>query len=213
MLHINGQEARPIQQCTIITCDSPFPQCGKPAGQRAFENMSRTRAAPTPTNTSMNSVPAAEKNGTSASPAMALASSVLPARKQHHGHHISLPAAEQRGYQASDQALSMANAPLRQKVSTHMEQPIQDLRVSARRQALMLPNKGRSEGRKAAGAHQCLADRRAGCRQASARPNPGSAAGCAGTAQPPGSPPSPVRAGAGRFTAGASLLSLLSRAW
>jgi len=47
--------------------------------------MSRTREAPTPTNTSMNSVPAAEKNGTSASPAMAFASSVLPARRPRTG--------------------------------------------------------------------------------------------------------------------------------
>jgi len=40
--------------------------------------MSRTREAPTPTNISMNSVPAMEKKGTPASPAMALASSVFP---------------------------------------------------------------------------------------------------------------------------------------
>jgi hypothetical protein len=40
--------------------------------------MSRTREAPTPTNISMNSVPAMEKKGTPASPEMALASSVLP---------------------------------------------------------------------------------------------------------------------------------------
>lgn len=48
------------------------------AALRAFWNMSRTRLAPTPTNTSMNSVPAAEKNGTPASPAIARASNVLP---------------------------------------------------------------------------------------------------------------------------------------
>ena len=45
---------------------------------RACWNMSRTREAPTPTNISINSVPAAVKNGTPASPAMAFASSVLP---------------------------------------------------------------------------------------------------------------------------------------
>src|SRR3712207_9332746 len=39
---------------------------------------SRTRAAPTPTNISTNSEPEIEKNGTLASPATALASSVLP---------------------------------------------------------------------------------------------------------------------------------------
>ena len=41
-------------------------------------NRSRTRAAPWPTNISTNSLPAIEKNGTFASPATALASSVLP---------------------------------------------------------------------------------------------------------------------------------------
>ena len=46
--------------------------------RRACWNMSRTREAPTPTNISINSVPAAVKNGTPASPAMAFASSVLP---------------------------------------------------------------------------------------------------------------------------------------
>ncbi len=44
----------------------------------ACSNMSRTRAAPTPTNISTKSEPEIEKNGTFASPAMALASSVLP---------------------------------------------------------------------------------------------------------------------------------------
>ena len=41
-------------------------------------NRSRTRLAPTPTNISTKSEPLIEKNGTSASPAIALASSVLP---------------------------------------------------------------------------------------------------------------------------------------
>jgi hypothetical protein len=41
-------------------------------------NRSRTRLAPTPTNISTKSEPEIEKNGTSASPAIALASSVLP---------------------------------------------------------------------------------------------------------------------------------------
>src|SRR5881397_1802173 len=44
----------------------------------ACSNISRTRAAPTPTNISTKSEPEIEKNGTFASPAMARASSVLP---------------------------------------------------------------------------------------------------------------------------------------
>mmetsp|Transcript_2376 Transcript_2376/g.10158 ORF Transcript_2376/g.10158 Transcript_2376/m.10158 type:complete len:235 (-) Transcript_2376:362-1066(-) len=44
----------------------------------AFLNKSRTREAPTPTNISTNSDPEIEKNGTPASPAIALASSVFP---------------------------------------------------------------------------------------------------------------------------------------
>ena len=44
----------------------------------ACSNMSRTRAAPTPTNISTKSEPEIEKNGTFASPAIAFASSVLP---------------------------------------------------------------------------------------------------------------------------------------
>mmetsp|Transcript_2194 Transcript_2194/g.7850 ORF Transcript_2194/g.7850 Transcript_2194/m.7850 type:complete len:390 (-) Transcript_2194:454-1623(-) len=44
----------------------------------AFLKRSRTREAPTPTNISTNSEPEMEKKGTPASPAMALASSVLP---------------------------------------------------------------------------------------------------------------------------------------
>ena len=44
----------------------------------AVLNMSRTRLAPTPTNIWMNSEPEIEKKGTPASPATALASSVLP---------------------------------------------------------------------------------------------------------------------------------------
>jgi len=45
---------------------------------RPCSNMSRTRLAPTPTNISTKSEPLMEKNGTSASPAIAFASSVLP---------------------------------------------------------------------------------------------------------------------------------------
>ena len=41
-------------------------------------NKSRTRAAPIPTNISINSLPLIEKNGTFASPATAFASKVLP---------------------------------------------------------------------------------------------------------------------------------------
>ena len=44
----------------------------------AVSNMSRTRAAPTPTNISTKSEPEIVKNGTPASPAIALARSVLP---------------------------------------------------------------------------------------------------------------------------------------
>ena len=44
----------------------------------ACSNRSRTRAAPTPTNISTNSLPLSEKNGTAASPATARASKVLP---------------------------------------------------------------------------------------------------------------------------------------
>ena len=44
----------------------------------ALSNRSRTLLAPTPTNISMKLEPDTEKNGTSASPATALASSVLP---------------------------------------------------------------------------------------------------------------------------------------
>src|SRR5690625_2636548 len=44
----------------------------------AWSNMSRTRLAPTPTNISTKSEPEMEKNGTLASPAIALASKVLP---------------------------------------------------------------------------------------------------------------------------------------
>ena len=44
----------------------------------AVSNISRTRAAPTPTNISTKSEPEIEKNGTFASPAMARASKVLP---------------------------------------------------------------------------------------------------------------------------------------
>ena len=44
----------------------------------ACSNRSRTRLAPTPTNISTNSEPEIEKNGTPASPEMALAISVLP---------------------------------------------------------------------------------------------------------------------------------------
>mmetsp|Transcript_9653 Transcript_9653/g.18181 ORF Transcript_9653/g.18181 Transcript_9653/m.18181 type:complete len:201 (+) Transcript_9653:1398-2000(+) len=59
------------------------------AFSRAFSNKLRTRDAPTPTNISVNSDPAAEKKGTLASPAIALASSVLPVPG---GPTISTPA-------------------------------------------------------------------------------------------------------------------------
>ena len=44
----------------------------------ACRNRSRTRAAPVPTNISTNAEPDTKKNGQPASPATALASSVLP---------------------------------------------------------------------------------------------------------------------------------------
>ena len=44
----------------------------------ACSNISRTRAAPTPTNISTKSEPEMVKNGTFASPAIALANKVLP---------------------------------------------------------------------------------------------------------------------------------------
>lgn len=44
----------------------------------AWLKRSRTRAGPTPTNISRNSEPEMERNGTPASPAVALANSVLP---------------------------------------------------------------------------------------------------------------------------------------
>ena len=44
----------------------------------AWRNKSRTRDAPTPTNISTKSEPESEKKGTSASPATAFASKVLP---------------------------------------------------------------------------------------------------------------------------------------
>ena len=45
---------------------------------RADSNRSRTLLAPTPTNISMKSEPVTDRNGTPASPATALAMSVLP---------------------------------------------------------------------------------------------------------------------------------------
>ena len=48
------------------------------AASFAWAKRSRTREAPTPTIASTNSEAACEKNGTSASPATARASSVLP---------------------------------------------------------------------------------------------------------------------------------------
>jgi len=50
---------------------------------RACANRSRTRAGPTPTNISMKSEPLMDRNGTLASPAVALARSVLPAARAH----------------------------------------------------------------------------------------------------------------------------------
>jgi hypothetical protein len=63
----------------------------------ACSNMSRTRAAPTPTNISTKSEPEIEKNGTLASPAMARASSVLPVPggpKQHAARNAPAEALE-----------------------------------------------------------------------------------------------------------------------
>ena len=59
----------------------------------ACSNMSRTRAAPTPTNISTKSEPEIEKNGTLASPAIALASSVLPVPGRADHQHAARDAA------------------------------------------------------------------------------------------------------------------------
>ena len=61
------------EQCRLQGVD---PQV--PSQALAAVNSSRTRDAPTPTNFSTNSDPETAKKGTSASPAMALATSVLP---------------------------------------------------------------------------------------------------------------------------------------
>ena len=67
------------------------------AFSRACLNRSRTRAAPTPTIISTNSAALIEKNGTPASPATALASSVLPgARRADQQHALRRGAAEAR---------------------------------------------------------------------------------------------------------------------
>ena len=67
------------------------------AASLAFANRSRTREAPTPTIASMNSEAEIEKNAACASPATALASSVLPvpgrAREQHAVGHPPAEAA------------------------------------------------------------------------------------------------------------------------
>ena len=67
------------------------------ACSRACLNRSRTRAAPTPTIISTNSAALIEKNGTPASPATALASSVFPgARRADQQHALGRGAAETR---------------------------------------------------------------------------------------------------------------------
>mmetsp|Transcript_5282 Transcript_5282/g.22384 ORF Transcript_5282/g.22384 Transcript_5282/m.22384 type:complete len:216 (-) Transcript_5282:1379-2026(-) len=68
---------------------------------RACLNRLRMRAAPTPTNISMNSVPAHEKKGTCASPARQRASSVLPVPGGPHSKTpagITAPAFRYRSY-------------------------------------------------------------------------------------------------------------------
>src|SRR5256714_7633940 len=65
----------------------------------ACSNMSRTRAAPTPTNISTNSEPEIEKNGTFASPAIALANSVLPHQQHAFRHAATEPAVVCRTFQ------------------------------------------------------------------------------------------------------------------
>jgi hypothetical protein len=66
-----GPRARPIESISSMKMMAG-------AFSRACLNRSRTRAAPTPTIISTNSAALIEKNGTPASPATALASSVLP---------------------------------------------------------------------------------------------------------------------------------------
>ena len=83
--------SKAFKVCSLSSCPppSPAPRCRPTASissikimQGAFffpcSNKSRTRLAPTPTNISTKSEPEIEKNGTLASPAIALASKVLP---------------------------------------------------------------------------------------------------------------------------------------
>ena len=68
--------AEPPRRWPIASISSMKMMAG--ARLRASLNRSRTRAAPTPTNISTKLDPVTEKNGTSASPATARASRVLP---------------------------------------------------------------------------------------------------------------------------------------
>ncbi len=71
-----------------------FAERSCPGNVHTFSNRSLTREAPTPTNSSTNSDAAHEKNGTPASPAMALASSVLPVPGPRHSSYQLLLAAD-----------------------------------------------------------------------------------------------------------------------
>mmetsp|Transcript_1837 Transcript_1837/g.7236 ORF Transcript_1837/g.7236 Transcript_1837/m.7236 type:complete len:379 (-) Transcript_1837:16-1152(-) len=76
----------------------------------AFLKRSRTRDAPTPTNISTNSEPEMEKNGTPASPAIALASKVLPVPggpTRRHPFGILAPTAVNRSGRFKNSTISM----------------------------------------------------------------------------------------------------------
>ena len=78
-MHTQARALDTVQTPTQHVDDSQVERANSCAGsQHTFSNRSRTRDAPTPTKSSTNSDAAHEKNGTPASPAMALASSVLP---------------------------------------------------------------------------------------------------------------------------------------
>jgi hypothetical protein len=69
-----------VNNQNLIQQQAIWLRCKQAQGCRplTFSNRSRTRLAPTPTNSSTNSEAAQEKKGVPASPATALASSVLP---------------------------------------------------------------------------------------------------------------------------------------
>ena len=73
-----GCEAAAARVKAALACHHKHSLAHPPTHPLTFSNRSRTREAPTPTNSSTNSEAAQEKKGTPASPATALASRVLP---------------------------------------------------------------------------------------------------------------------------------------